>query len=362
MERVLPTDGRFGSGPSKVRHAQLEALTAVGSPMGTSHRREKVRDVVGRIRTGLTELFDAPDGYEVIMGNGGASALWDAIAYCVVEERAQCAVMGEFSSKAACAIKRAPWLAEPEIRQVEPGSLATCETEADTDTYIYAHNETSTGVISPVVRFGSDAALTVVDGTSAAGGTVVDLSATDLYYFSPQKCFGADGGLWIAFASPAAIERIERLCAQRYVPDFLNLSIAINNSRKDQTYNTPAVATLIMLDNQIQWMLGNGGLEMMQGRACASSDAIYRWTDDTPGIRPLVKDAVARSHLVTTLVADPELKIADAVTRLRSAGVVDIEPYRSLGKDGLRIATFPSIEPTDVELLLQLLSAELAAN
>lgn len=357
MERALPSDGRFGSGPSKVRPEQVEAVAT--APLGTSHRRPAIRYVVASIRSGLLDLYDAPADYTVLLGNGGASALWDAIAFCLVERRAQCAVMGEFSKKAARAVARAPWLDDPQIIESDAGSLALCRDEPGIDTYIYAHNETSTGVMSAVNRFGSDGALTIVDGTSAAGGSRIDLNNVDFYYFSPQKCFGSDGGLWLAFASPAALKRIEKLTAERYVPDFLNLSLAAANSAKNQTLNTPALATLFMLDEQVRWMRESGGLEVMEERSRTSSSLVYSWAEATPGVRPFVSDPEIRSHTVTTIAADPELEISEVVARLRVSGIVDIEPYRNLGSDGMRIAAFPAIEPSDVEILLKLVEAEL---
>ncbi|MFY9263195.1 MAG: phosphoserine transaminase [Actinomycetaceae bacterium] len=356
---ALPADGRFGSGPSKVRREQIAAIGAPGSPMGTSHRRPGVRDVVGSIRKGLMELYNAPEDYTVLLGNGGATALWDAITFCLIEDKAQCAVMGEFSGKAARAVKRAPWLAEPEIIEVEPGGLAVCSTTPGIDTYLYAHNETSTGAISPLRRYGDDAALTIVDGTSVAGGQVIDVADVDFYYFSPQKCFGADGGLWLAFASPAALERIAKLVEERWVPDFFNLQIAVNNSLKNQTYNTPALATLIMLNEQIKWMLANGGLAGMEARSRKSSSAVYEWAENHPLVQPLIKDPAARSHVVTTLRCAPEAQITKVLADLRDLGVVDIEPYRSLGADGMRISTFPSVDPDDVKKLLSLLDSAL---
>lgn len=346
----LPTDGRFGSGPSKVRPEQLAAIFAPGNPMGTSHRQAGVRDVVGRIRSGLRELFSLPDGYEVILGNGGATALWDAITFCLIENKAQCAVIGEFSGKAARAVERAPWL-EAEIRRAEPGQMVECESRAGIDTYIYAHNETSTGATTPLRRFGGTEALTVVDGTSIAGALVIDVNDVDFYYFSPQKCFGADGGLWLALASPAALERISRLTGDRWVPDFLNLQIAVTNSVKDQTYNTPALANLLMLDNQIQWMLDQGGLVEMARRSEAMSSLVYEWADARADARPFIESPF-RSPVVTTIDFDDSIDTRAITAKLRDRGVVDIEPYRSLGRNQLRIATFPAIEIDDVRALL----------
>lgn len=352
---LLPDDGRFGSGPSKVRPAQLAAISG-SQLMGTSHRKSGVRDVVASIQWGLRELFHLPQGYEVILGNGGASALWDAISFCLVEDRAQAAVIGEFSGKAARAVERAPWLSAPDVRRVEPGQMVECE-PADVDTYLYAHNETSTGATTPLRRVAPDTgALTVVDATSIAGGIVFDPADVDFYYFSPQKCFGSDGGLWLALASPAALERIERLTAERWVPDFLNLRLAVTNSRKAQTLNTPAIATLLMLEEQVHWMLDLGGLATMEARSRASSDAVYEWAEARPFATPFIAPAY-RSPVVCTIdFADGAgVDGAAVAARLREFGVLDVEPYRSLGRNQLRIATFPAIEVEDVRRLLGLI-------
>ncbi|VEI13089.1 phosphoserine transaminase [Trueperella bialowiezensis] len=354
-----PRDGRFGSGPSKVRSQQLAAIQS--PPMGTSHRQAGVRDVVGSIQAGLAELFRLPDGYEVLLGNGGASALWDAITFALIEDRAQAAVIGEFSGKAARAVERAPWLADPDMRRVEPGQVIECATVPGIDTYIYAHNETSTGAAVPLVRYGDDGALTVVDGTSIAGGVNADVSAADFYYFSPQKCFGADGGLWLAFASPAALERIERLAAERWIPDFLNLQLAVNNSRKSQTLNTPAIATLLMLDNQVSWMLDSGGLDAMEARSRASSDAVYQLAEQREFASPFIAPEF-RSPVVCTIDFTDDVDAAGIAKALRARGIVDIEPYRSLGRNQLRIATFPAIDTEDVRALLAAIDHVIAAR
>lgn len=355
----LPRDGRFGSGPSKVRAQQLAAIQ--NPPMGTSHRRASVRDVVGAIQSGLAQLFNLPDGYEVVLGNGGASALWDAITFNLVDERAQAAVVGEFSGKAARAVERAPWLSAPVVRRVDYGQVIECESAPGIDTYIYAHNETSTGATTPLKRFGDADALTVVDGTSIAGGIDSDISAADFYYFSPQKCFGADGGLWLAFASPAALERIERLSSRRWTPDFLNLQLAVTNSRKAQTLNTPAVATLLMIENQIGWMLGEGGLPAMETRTRASSAAIYEWAEAREFARPFIAPEF-RSPVVCTIDFADDVDAAAIAQTLREYSIVDIEPYRSLGRNQLRISTFPAIETDDVVRLLAAIDAVVAAQ
>ncbi|QTG75298.1 phosphoserine transaminase [Trueperella pecoris] len=347
----LPADGRFGSGPSKVRPSQVQAISTAGL-LGTSHRKPGVREAVASIQSGLAELFDLPAGYEVILGNGGASALWDAIPFCLVEDMAQAAVVGEFSGKAARALERAPWLPAADLRRVKPGQMIECEPTDGVDTYLYAHNETSTGATTPLRRIGDAGALTVVDGTSIAGGIGFNAADVDFYYFSPQKCFGADGGLWLALASPAALERIERLSTERWVPDFLNLSLAAANSRKAQTLNTPAIATLLMLESQVSWMLDNGGLAGMEARSRASSGAVYAWADAHDFARPFMAEEF-RSPVVCTIDFDDAVDAAGVARSLREVGIYDIEPYRSLGRNQLRIATFPSIDTGDVLALLE---------
>ncbi|MCI6574675.1 MAG: phosphoserine transaminase [Actinomycetaceae bacterium] len=361
-QESLPADGRFGSGPSKVREAQVKAVTA--SPLGTSHRKPPVKNLVGSIREGMRELFSLPDGYEVLLGNGGATAIWDAIPFTLVEKRAQCAVIGEFSQKAAKELSAAPWLEGVEVLRTEPGTMILNHAHEGIDAYLYAHNETSTGAMSPLVRYGTapisggdDGALTIVDGTSIAGGAVFDVANVDFYYFSPQKCFGSDGGLWIALASPAALERIERLAAERWVPDFLNLQLAVNNSRKDQTLNTPAVATIAMLEAQVQWMLTGGGLAGMEARSKASSDAVYSWASERPYANSFIQQPEYRSITVTTTDFDEAISVPEISRQLREAGVVDVDPYRSLGRNQLRIATFPAIETDDVLKLLSCIDA-----
>lgn len=358
----LPADGRFGSGPSKVREAQVHAITA--SPLGTSHRKQPVKNLVGNIREGMRELFALPEGYEVLLGNGGATALWDAIPFTLVEKRAQCAVIGEFSSKAAKELSAAPWLESVDVLRSEPGSMILNHQQEGVDAYLYAHNETSTGAMSPLARYGiapvsggDGGALTIVDGTSIAGGKVFDAKNVDFYYFSPQKCFGSDGGLWIALASPAALERIERLAKERWVPDFLNLQLAVNNSRKDQTLNTPAVATIAMLADQVQWMLDGGGLAGMEARSTVSSAAVYSWAAERPYAQPFVQQEEYRSVTVTTTDFDDAISVPEILAQLREAGMVDVDPYRSLGRNQLRIATFPAIETDDVLKLLSCIDA-----
>ena len=360
--QMLPRDGRFGAGPSKVRPAQVQAIAA--APLGTSHRKPPVRHIVGAIREGLRDLFELPNGYEVLLGNGGASAIWDAIPFALVESKAQTAVIGEFSGKAAKAVGKAPWLGDTEVISCEPGQMVLNVLCESVDTYLYAHNETSTGAMSPLKRYGragsagSDGgALTIVDGTSIAGGLVFDPSEVDFYYFSPQKCFGSDGGLWLALASPAALERIERLTAERWVPDFLNLQLAVNNSRKDQTLNTPALGTLAMLADQVQWMLDNGGLAGMEARSRRSSNLVYEWAANRDFATPFISDPLYRSISVTTIDFDEAIPTMEISQQLRELGVLDIDPYRSLGRNQFRIATFPSIESSDVAALLECIDA-----
>ncbi|MDO5025091.1 MAG: phosphoserine transaminase [Trueperella sp.] len=350
-ENLHPSDGRFGSGPSKVRPAQLAAINA-DSPMGTSHRQEPVRALVREIQDTLAQLFQLPAGYEVLVGNGGASALWDAISFTLIRERSQCAVSGEFSGKMARAAQRAPWLADPEIVKVPVGEAAQCVPSSGIDAYCYAHNETSTGVAVPVQRIGDDAALTIVDGTSIAGGAVFDASAVDFYYFSPQKCFGADGGLWFAFASPAALDRIAELSESRWVPDFLNLQLAVNNSRKNQTLNTPAIGTLLLMREQVRWMTELGGLRATAARSSRSSSAVYQWAEARADAEAFVRDPAFRSPVVATVDFTPEVDTKAISAQLRAEGIVDIDPYRSLGRNQFRIGTFPAVEPEDVTTLL----------
>ncbi len=346
---LLPADGRFGSGPSKVRDAQLDALVGAGrSLLGTSHRQAPVRDVVGRIRSGLIELFDAPDGYEVVLGNGGSTAFWDIATFGLIEQRAQLCAFGEFGMSFAGAVQRAPFLAEPDVRTAEPGGLVLPEA-ADVDTYAWPHNETSTGVMAPVRRPAGDA-LVLVDATSGAGGLPVDLAQTDVYYFAPQKSFASDGGLWIAMCSPAAVERAERLAEQRWAPRFLSLTTAIENSRKNQTLNTPAIATLLMLAEQLDWLNGQGGLSWATQRTATSAEHLYRWATQRDWATPFVTAPEARSTVVGTIDLIG-VDAAEVARVLRANGVVDVEPYRKLGRNQLRVAMFPAVDPADVAAL-----------
>jgi len=350
---LRPRDGRFGSGPSKVRDEAVAALSdAAPGFLGTSHRKEGVRTVVRRIRGGIADLFALPDGYEVLIGNGGATLFWDAAVLGLISQRSTHVVIGEFSSKFAAAARAAPHLEEPQICETEPGLTPRLPDQVEGDVYAYPHNETSTGVVVPVHRPAGSDALVVVDGTSAAGGMRVDPAAFDVYYFAPQKCFASDGGLWLACASPRAIERIEALHASgRWMPATLDLSIALENSRLDQTYNTPALATLFLLDQQLQWMLANGGMEFTAGRCDASAGTVYGWAASHPHATPFVGDAGSRSHVTATIDFDEAVDASVVAAALRANGVVDVEPYRKLGRNQLRIALFPAIEPADVDLL-----------
>jgi len=352
---LLPADGRFGSGPSKVRPAQIEALSAIATTvMGTSHRQKPVRDIVAQVRSGLAEFFSLPEGYEVVLGNGGATAFWDIAAFGLVRDRAQHLTFGEFSSKFATVTKNAPFLGEPTVISSEPGTRPQPRAEAGVDVYAWAHNETSTGVMAPVHRVeGADAdALVLIDATSGAGGLPVDVAQSDVYYFAPQKSFGSDGGLWIALFSPAALARVEEITASgRWVPDFFSLPTAISNSRLEQTYNTPALATLAMLANQVQWLNGQGGLEWASARTKDSSGRLYDWADASSYATPYVTDPANRSQVVATIDFDDAIDASAIAKTLRANGVVDVEPYRKLGRNQLRIAMFPAVEPSDVEAL-----------
>ena len=354
---LLPADGRFGCGPSKVRGTQLEALVTTGAALlGTSHRQPGVKDLVGEVRSRVADLFRAPEGYEVLVGNGGSTAFWDAAAFGLIENRAQNLVFGEFGGKFASAAG-APWLEAPDVRKAEPGTSTVAEAVAGVDVYAWPHNETSTGVATRIERVaGDEGALTVIDATSAAGGIDFDASQTDLYYFAPQKNFGSDGGLWFALASPAAIERIERVAASdRYIPEFLSLKNAVDNSRLNQTLNTPAVATLFLMNEQLGWILENGGLAWADARTRESSNVLYEWADASPVATPFVSNPADRSPVVVTIDFDDSVDAAAVAKSLRANGIVDTEPYRKLGRNQLRIATFVSIEPDDVRTLTRAL-------
>jgi phosphoserine aminotransferase len=351
---LKPADGRFGCGPSKVRPEALAALAERADVMGTSHRQAPVRDLVGRVREGLGELLGPPDGYEVALGNGGTTAFWDAAAAWLIEDRALHLSYGEFSQKFARVTAAAPFLEDPIVVEAEPGDAPAPTADPTADAIAWAHNETSTGVMVEVRRpDGAGDALVLVDGTSGAGGLPLDASQVDAYYFAPQKAFGADGGLWLALLSPAAIERIEQLdgAAGRWQPAFLSLQTALENSRKDQTYNTPAVATLLLLADQIEWMLAGGGLGWCVQRTSASSGRLYGWAEGAELASPFVADPAKRSLVVGTVDFADSIDAAALAATLRANGIVDVEPYRKLGRNQLRVGMFPAVEPADVEAL-----------
>ncbi len=352
---LKPADGRFGAGPSKIRTESVDALAATGtSLLGTSHRQAPVKDVVGRVRDGLAALFSLPEGYEVVLGNGGATAFWDIATVGLIRDKSQHLSFGEFSSKFAKAAKQAPFLAEPTVITSEPGTRPQPRAEAGVDAYAWAHNETSTAVMAPVQRVegADDDALVLVDATSGAGGLPVDLAQVDAYYFAPQKCFASDGGLWLALMSPAALARVEELAAtDRWIPGSLSIATALDNSRKDQTYNTPAVATLLMLADQIEWMLANGGLDWCVARTGESSGHLYAWAEASEFATPFVADPAQRSLVVGTIDFDESVDAAAVAKTLRANGILDTEPYRKLGRNQLRIGMFPAVEPSDVRAL-----------
>jgi len=356
---LKPVDGRFGCGPSKVRPEALARLAREGGAvMGTSHRQKPVKALVGEVRAGLRDLFGAPDGYEVALGNGGATAFWDAAAFGLIGRRALHLVYGEFSSKFAEVTTGAPFLADPLVVSADPGDAPAPEdaavqaSEEHLDAVAWAHNETSTGVMVPVRRPPAPDRLVLIDATSGAGGLPVEIDQADAYYFAPQKSFAADGGLWVALLSPAAQERIAELHAsERWIPAFLSLHTALENSRRDQTYNTPAVATLFLLAEQIRWMLDGGGLDWCVGRSSASSGHLYGWAERTAYVTPFVKDPAKRSLVVGTVDFDDRVDAAAVAATLRANGIVDVEPYRKLGRNQLRVGMFPAVDPADVRAL-----------
>ena len=354
-EEFQPGDGRFGCGPSKVRPAQIQAIVDGGtSIMGTSHRQPAVKNVVGEVREGLAELFQLPEGYEIVLSLGGATAFWDAANFGLIEKKSAHLTYGEFSSKFAKASKMAPWLDAPQIIEAEPGSAPEVVAgEEGVDLIGWAHNETSTGTMVPVTRpAGSEGQLVAIDATSGAGGLPVDMSQADVYYFSPQKCFASDGGIWLAAMSPAAIERIEKInSSDRFIPAFLNLQTAVDNSRKNQTYNTPAVGTLLMLADQVKWMNANGGLDGMVARTTESSSHLYNWAENRAEATPFVTDSAKRSLVVGTIDFEDNIDAAQIAKVLRANGILDIEPYRKLGRNQLRIGMFPAIAPEDIRRL-----------
>lgn len=349
---ILPADGRFGSGPSRIRSAQVDVLAAVGSTLlGTSHRQRPVRALVERVQQGLLDLFNAPAGYEVVLGNGGASAFWDAATFGLIHTRSQHVQAGEFGAKFAAAAGAAPFLADPQILSADPGTTRRPEPAEGIDAYCWVHNETSTGVLSPVTRVDDDEALMVIDGTSAAGGVAVDVTQTDAYYFAPQKALGSDGGLWLALLSPAAIARVEEL-RSRWVPASLSLGAALDNSRQHQTTNTPALATLVLMAEQIDWLLDQGGLEFAGARTAQSSDLLYQWAAERDYTTPFVANPAHRSPVVVTIDFDTAIDAAALAGALRANGIVDVEPYRKLGRNQLRVGTYPSVDPDDVGALI----------
>ncbi|XNZ00428.1 phosphoserine transaminase [Micrococcus luteus] len=353
---LLPTDGRFGAGPSKVRAAQVEALAAAGPRLlGTSHRQAPVKNLVGSVRDGVSCLFSAPEGYEVVLGVGGSTAFWDAASFGLVRSKAQHLSFGEFGSKFARATDNAPFLDASDIRTSEPGTRPSPEAVTEVDVYAWPHNETSTGVFAPVVRPEGVAedALVLVDATSAAGGLEVDVAESDVYYFAPQKNFASDGGLWLALFSPRALDRVAEIKASdRWIPEFLDLGIAVENSLKDQTYNTPALATLVMLDEQLKWMNGHGGLDFATGRTADSASRVYAWAEASDVATPFVAKPDERSNVICTVDFADSVDAAAVAKALRANGVVDVEPYRKLGRNQLRIATLAAIDPEDVTALL----------
>jgi phosphoserine aminotransferase len=356
---LLPGDGRFGSGPSKVRPEAVAALaSAAGSYLGTSHRQPTVKSVVGSVRDGLARLFALPDGYEVVLGNGGTTCFWDAATFGLIERRSQHLTFGEFSSKFAVAARTAPHLDEPDVIESEPGTHPDPVARDGIDLYALTHNETSTGVMMQIRRPPGlpgpmdGGGLVAVDATSGAGGLPVDPTQFDAYYFAPQKCFGSDGGLWLALLSPAAMERIAAIAASgRWVPQSMDLTVALDNSRLDQTYNTPALATLFLLDNQVRWFNDNGGLEFATARCDKSAEILYTWAEASDFATPFVRREQDRSRVVGTIDFVDEVDAATVAAILRKNGVIDTEPYRKLGRNQLRVAMFPSVDSDDVAAL-----------
>jgi phosphoserine aminotransferase len=361
---LLPADGRFGCGPSKVRPEAIAALAAAGTDyLGTSHRQARVQFEVGGLRNGLAELFALPDGYEVLLGNGGTTSFWDAATFGLIERRSQHLRFGEFSSKFAEAAAAAPHLQEPSNLFSDPGTHPLPAADPEVDSYCLTHNETSTGVAMPLERPAGADGLVLVDATSAAGGLRFDPREVDVYYFAPQKCLASDGGLWLAAVSPAAVERIERIAASdRWVPASLDLGIALENSRKDQTYNTPALATIFLAAQQVDWINQQGGLEWAASRCDPSAATIYDWAEASSYATPFVAVPEQRSHVVATIDLDAAVADANVVSQvLRHNGIVDTESYRKLGRNQLRVALFPAIEPDDVAALTTCIDHVVAA-
>ncbi|MFF1821734.1 phosphoserine transaminase [Kribbella sp. NPDC058245] len=354
---LKPADGRFGAGPSKVRPEAVAALATEGAKLlGTSHRQAPVKNLVARVQQGVSDLFQLPDGYQVVLGNGGSTAFWDIATFALIREKSQHLSFGEFSSKFAKAAQLAPHLGDPTVVKADPGSRPVAVAEAGVDLYAWPHNETSTGVMAPIKRVAGadDGALVAIDATSGAGGLPVDIAETDAYYFAPQKCFASDGGLWIAILSPAALARVEEITAAgRWIPAFLDLATAIDNSSKNQTYNTPSLATLFLMAEQTDWINGQGGLEWSVARTTDSSNRLYTWAEKSDYATPYVTDADARSLVIGTIDLDDSIDAAAVAKTLRANGIVDTEPYRKLGRNQLRVAMFPAVDPDDVEKLTQ---------
>lgn len=352
---LLPADGRFGAGPSRVRAAQIDALSSLGSTlMGTSHRQAPVKQQVKRLQNGLRQLFSLPDDYEVVLGNGGSTAFWDVAVSSLIEKRAQHVTVGEFSAKFANASAAAPHLESPDIRSAQPGGLIHASAQDDVDAYAWAHNETSTGVMAPVLRpdGARDSQLVLIDATSAAGGLPVDITESDVYYFAPQKSFASDGGLWIALASPSAVARAERIASSgRWIPEFLSFTAALENSRKNQTLNTPAIATIVLMAEQVDWMNENGGLDFCAERTRSASAHLHTWAQQRDELSLFVQEPSHRSQVVTTIDVDESIDASAVIGIMRAHGVVDIDPYRKLGRNQLRIATFPATPLEDVQAL-----------
>jgi phosphoserine aminotransferase len=352
---LLPADGRFGCGPSKVRPEAVAALAAEGAKLlGTSHRQAPVKNLVGRVRSGVAELFSLPEDYQVVLGNGGSTAFWDIAAFGLIREKSQHLQFGEFSSKFGASVKAAPWLADPSVIKSEPGSHPVAVAEAGVDVYALTHNETSTGVAMEIERpaGADDGALVLVDATSGAGGLPVDITQTDVYYFAPQKCFASDGGLWIGTFSPAALARAAEIAGSgRYIPPFFDLPTAIDNSAKNQTYNTPAVATLFLMAEQLDWLNGNGGLAWAAARTADSSARLYSWAEKSEYATPFVADPAHRSQVVGTIDLDDSVSADKVSAALRANGIVDTDSYRKLGRNQLRVAMFPAVEPSDIDAL-----------
>ena len=361
---LLPADGRFGAGPSKIRKEQVDALGSVWqSYLGTSHRQKTVKSQVGRLRTGLADLFALPEGYEVVLGNGGSTAFWDVASFGLIRDRAQLLSFGEFGAKFASGVAKAPHLGDPTILKSDPGTAPVFAAESGVDAYCSPHNETSTGVaVTPRrVADADPGALMLIDATSGAGGLAVDVADVDAYYFAPQKSFGSDGGIWFALMSPAAIERAAEIKGSgRWIPDFLDLQTAIDNSRLDQTYNTPALATILMMAEQVDWFNENGGLDWCVARTSESSAVLYDWAAATDVATPFVSDPALRSKVVATIDIDDAIDATSITKALRLNGIVDTEPYRKLGRNQLRIAVFPSVDPDDVRALTRCLDHVIA--